>query len=82
MPAYHQRFRDMCLKYDSFKDGSPDLYFTHFVKLVKYKDNHGGAWVTEQVLKDLIDWHQDHGDLWWYVSSAVIMLCHEDTNDF
>jgi hypothetical protein len=62
------------MSYDWFYESYPDFDFWFLLKLLKHADPRGGIWLNAQVLRELVDWHDEQGDLWRYVDSVSLCL--------
>jgi hypothetical protein len=69
-----QLFREACLHDHWWEELLPDFDFRYMLRVLKYRCLHGGYWLDAILLRDLVDWHDAHGDLWWYVSASIMSL--------
>lgn len=59
---------------DWFYDSYPDFDFWFLLRVLKHVDPRGGLWLNAQVLRELVDWQDEQGDLWRYVDSVPLAL--------
>jgi hypothetical protein len=75
LPPAEHLFRELCLSDDQWLDDQfPDFDFWYLLKALQLRAGNGGVWLYPQSLWDLVNWHELHGDLWWYVLENVMPL--------
>jgi hypothetical protein len=63
-PPNLEKFREVCLCSRWLERDLPDYDFWHLLEGLKHHDPGGGHWLDFRVLSELINWHDEYGDLW------------------